>query len=77
MKFNKVIDQKSIVITGGSGTVGRILANELLHYSPKKVIILSNNENELFQMRLEYKGSSHFHFILKKVLPGRLYRPTL
>ena len=48
------INEKVILITGGTGSFGKALAKKLLaNYSPKKVIIFSRDEWKQSQMRLE------------------------
>lgn len=45
---NELFENKVILITGGTGYLGRTLAQEILNYKPKKIIILSRDEVKLF-----------------------------
>ena len=48
------MNQKSILITGGTGSLGRSLAKHiLLKYKPRKLIIFSRDELKQFQMQNE------------------------
>lgn len=53
-----LLNNKSILITGGTGSFGNHFTNYVLrHYKPKKIIIYSRDEFKQFQMRnrlLEY-----------------------
>lgn len=54
----KIFQNKKIVITGGTGSLGKILVKELLRGKkgkPKKVIIFSRDEAKQHYMRLEYQ----------------------
>ena len=55
MNFN----DKNILITGGTGSLGKTLTNRILTNElgrPKKVIIFSRDEAKQHEMRLEYKN---------------------
>jgi UDP-N-acetylglucosamine 4,6-dehydratase (inverting) len=51
-----MLDNKSILITGGTGSLGKALTKHLLKYYPniKKLVILSRDEQKQFQMAQEY-----------------------
>ena len=42
---------KKILITGGTGTIGVGLANQLIKFKPRNIRILSNDENSIFEMK--------------------------
>jgi len=47
-----MLDNKSVLITGGTGSFGNHFVNYvLIHYKPKKIIIYSRDEFKQFQMR--------------------------
>lgn len=53
-----IFDNKTIVITGGTGSLGKILARRILDGKkglPKKLIIFSRDEAKQHEMRLEYQ----------------------
>ena len=51
-----MIDNETILVTGGTGTFGRAFTSYVLeHYNPKKVIIYSRDEFKQFIMANDYK----------------------
>lgn len=53
----KIFDKKTILITGGTGSLGQVLTKRLLsgkHGVPKKIIIFSRDEAKQHYMRLDY-----------------------
>lgn len=51
---SKKIKNKVILITGGTGSFGNTVVNELLQLHPKKVIIFSRDEKKQFDMRNKF-----------------------
>ena len=50
-----MLDNKTILITGGTGSFGNYFANYVLeHYNPKKLIIYSRDEFKQFNMRNKF-----------------------
>ncbi|MGJ8681845.1 UDP-N-acetylglucosamine 4,6-dehydratase (inverting) [Paraglaciecola sp.] len=59
-----MFNNKSILITGGTGSFGkRFTAYLLKHFSPKKVIIYSRDELKQFEMQQDYDASCMRYFI--------------
>ena len=53
----KVLNDKTILITGGTGSFGHHFVDYVLaHYQPKKIIIYSRDEFKQFNMQNAYKG---------------------
>ncbi|AFM39676.1 putative nucleoside-diphosphate sugar epimerase [Desulfosporosinus acidiphilus SJ4] len=55
----ELFDDKVIVITGGTGSLGKVLTRRLLKKelgSPKKIIIFSRDEAKQHAMRVEYQN---------------------
>ena len=53
-----LFDNKTIVVTGGTGSLGKVLVKRLLSGSagtPKKIIIFSRDEAKQHFMRMEYQ----------------------
>jgi UDP-N-acetylglucosamine 4,6-dehydratase len=51
-----MLDDKTILITGGTGSFGNYFTNYVLqHYKPKKIIIYSRDEFKQFNMRNKFK----------------------
>lgn len=58
----KLFDNKVIVITGGTGSLGKVLIRRLLKKelgSPKKIIIFSRDEAKQHAMRVQYHHKSN------------------
>ena len=52
-----LLDDKTILITGGTGSFGKCFTKYVLtHYNPKKIIIYSRDEFKQFLMQNEMKG---------------------
>lgn len=51
-----MLNNKSILVTGGTGSFGKAFTKYVLqHYDPKKIIIYSRDEYKQFIMRNEFK----------------------
>jgi FlaA1/EpsC-like NDP-sugar epimerase len=55
---------RKVLVTGGTGSIGRELTVQLLESSVKAVRVLSNDENGLFKMQLQFEG------VRVRYLPG-------
>ena len=54
MDINEFFKEKSILITGGTGSFGKTLAKKLIsHFEPRRVIIFSRDEWKQWEMRKE------------------------
>jgi len=70
-----MFDNKSILITGGTGSFGRKFTQMVLaKYSPKKVIIFSRDELKQFEMQQQFSDSRMRYFIGDVRDPERLRR---
>ena len=49
--MNEFFEGKSILVTGGTGTIGLEIVNQLLKFNPKVIRIFSNSENELWETK--------------------------
>lgn len=61
MKPMKVFEGKTILVTGGTGSLGKVLTRRLLSASagkPKKIIVFSRDEAKQHFMRVEYQNKS-------------------
>ena len=69
------INNNSILITGGTGSFGKMFARHLLdNYNPRRVIILSRDELKQYEMEQDFKDN-RLRFFLGDVRDrDRLYR---
>lgn len=51
-----IFKNKTILVTGAVGTIGRELASQLLEYGPAELRLLDNNESEVFFLHEEYSA---------------------
>lgn len=59
-----MIDQKSILITGGTGSFGKQLTRTILNrYNPRKVVIYSRDELKQYEMAQEFTSDAMRFFI--------------
>lgn len=56
-------DDKVILVTGGSGSIGREIVKKLLNIDPKSVRIFDNNETALFDLEQELNSKKVRTFI--------------
>jgi len=56
-------DDKVILVTGGSGSIGREIVKKLLNIEPKSVRIFDNNETALFDLEQELNSKKVRTFI--------------
>jgi FlaA1/EpsC-like NDP-sugar epimerase len=54
VQYSSQIDGRTIVVTGGTGSFGHQMINELSAYAPAKVIVFSRDEDKQHRMRSEY-----------------------
>ncbi len=55
--YKKLLQGKTILVTGGTGSFGNIVTQYLLLYKPKKIIIYSRDEKKQFDMRNKYDNN--------------------
>lgn len=51
------IENKTICVTGGAGSIGSELCRQILKFRPKKIIILDHSEYNIFQLQREFEKS--------------------
>ncbi len=55
--FNDYYNGKKILVTGGSGSIGKKIVRELLKYNVEFIRVLDNNETELFNLGNDLNSS--------------------
>ena len=58
MNYSSVLDNKSILITGGTGSFGHQMIIELMQYKPKLIRIFSRDEDKQHNLKQELLESS-------------------
>ena len=63
-----ILNNKSILVTGGTGSFGRRFVKEALsEYKPKKVIVYSRDEFKQYEMQQQLKGYKNVRFFIGDV----------
>ena len=63
MNLSTFYENKVILVTGGTGTIGSEIVSQILQYNPKVIRVFSNSENELWETKnklLKYKNKLRF-----------------
>lgn len=80
--YNTFFQNKSVAVIGGVGSVGTALVRKLLSYDVKRLLIIDQNESELFHHEQSYKSDSRVTtfqedikntFSLSRILTGVNY----
>ena len=61
------LEGKRILVTGGTGSFGHQITEELIKYNPSEVILFSNDENQQYNMENEFKDNELLRFALGDV----------
>jgi len=48
------IDGKTVVVTGGGGSIGSELCRQLRHFNPLKIVIIDIYENNVYDLQMEF-----------------------
>lgn len=71
--MSNIIKNKRILVTGGTGSFGKMFIREILNHHPNEIVVFSRDEDKQGLMRLEYKNEKRLRFVLGDV---RNYRST-
>lgn len=62
-----IFQDKNILVTGGTGSIGSEIVRKVLQYEPKVVRVLSNDENGLFNLEQELQSCPNVRFLVGDV----------
>ncbi|MDP1421835.1 polysaccharide biosynthesis protein [Peribacillus simplex] len=62
-----MIKNRTILVTGGTGSWGYELVKQLLDFEPSEIRIFSRNESNQFTMKQEFDNNPKLHFIIGDV----------
>ena len=72
--FAKLLRNKIIFLTGGTGSFGKAFVKNILKYKIKKLIIFSRDESKQWDMKNEFKNSEKIKFCIGDIRDkNRLY----
>lgn len=57
-------NNKIILVTGGTGTIGAELVRQLIKYKPKQIRILSRDQNKQYQLAEKLRSHSNLRFLI-------------
>lgn len=66
-KLTKLFQDKKILVTGGTGSVGSVIVQRLLKYKPKVIRIFCNDEDSTFHLREKLKHNRNLRYLLGDV----------
>jgi FlaA1/EpsC-like NDP-sugar epimerase len=64
LNFGEFIKDKRILVTGGSGSIGRLIVKSLLQYSPKKIAVLSRDATKQILLQTELGNPKNVRFLV-------------
>ena len=67
MKISKSLENKNILVTGGTGSFGHRIVSRLLELKPNKIVIFSRDEKKQVDMQLELKNEECLKFAIGDV----------
>lgn len=71
MTFPKTLDEafhnKTVLVTGGTGSIGREIVRQVLNYGPRVVRVYSRNEYNQYMMRKDFNDRPDLRFMIGDV----------
>ena len=65
------LQNKKILITGGTGSIGSSLVRQVLKHHPKEVLIFSRDEMKQYDMQTEYENLKNVNFFIGDVFNSK------
>jgi len=65
--MKSIFQDKNILVTGGTGSIGSEVVRRILHYEPRVVRVYSNDEDGQFNLGQELQGYSNLRFLIGDV----------
>ena len=73
--MRRLFEDKKILVTGGTGSIGQAVVQKILRFDPAVVRILDVHESEQFEMKQDLEGYSNVRFLLGDIRDKeRLFR---
>lgn len=66
-ELSKLFGGKTILVTGGTGSIGSEIVRQLLRYSPRSIRVFSRDEGKQFEMAHRFRGRSELRFLIGDV----------
>lgn len=71
-----LLSNKRILVTGGTGSFGRMFIKRILDFNPKEIIVFSRDEDKQGAMRMEFKDK-RLRFVLGDIRDYRSIREAI
>lgn len=71
-EINKLLENKTLLISGAGGSIGREIVRQILKAQPKKIILLGHGENSIFEIEQELKDKilrKEFSMNISEIIP--------
>ena len=67
-----MLSDKSVLITGGTGSLGQALVREFLHRWPgiRKLVVFSRDELKQYEMRQKFPEKNLLHYVFSLEMCG-------
>ncbi|WP_232203004.1 MULTISPECIES: polysaccharide biosynthesis protein [Nitrosopumilus] len=62
--MTSILKNKSILVTGGTGTIGSALVKQAIIENAKKIIVFSNDENGLFELEEQFSNHKNIEYVI-------------
>ncbi len=72
--LNDFYKGKTVLVTGGGGSIGSEICRQLLQLSVKKVVALGHGENSIFKIGCELQDESRFTTVIADVTNGDIIK---
>ncbi len=59
-----ILTRKSILVTGGTGSIGTAIVDKAIQDKAKLIRVFSNDENGLYEMESEYGNYKNIEFVI-------------
>lgn len=59
-----ILTKKSVLVTGGTGSIGTALIKKAITDKAKLIRVFSNDENGLYEMEVEYKNHKNIEYVI-------------
>ncbi len=66
-EIDEFYNNKSILVTGGAGSIGSEIVRQLLNLNIKKVVVLDYNENSIYDLMLEHQKDNRFSYVISNI----------
>lgn len=59
-----ILTKKSVLVTGGTGSIGTSLVKKAIHDKAKLIRVFSNDENSLYEMESEFGNHKNIEYVI-------------